>query len=70
MSKALHNGRVDTFGYQQIVWLWGFQQITMRQPTVMCKDPSVVYQVFEQMEKERTPLKGLMTWSVNWDEGG
>ena len=21
------------------------------------------------MEKERTPLKGLMTWSVNWDEG-
>lgn len=33
------------------------------------QDPSVVYQVFEQMEKERTPLKGLMTWSVNWDEG-
>ncbi len=33
------------------------------------KDPSNVYQVFEQMEKEHTPLKGLMTWSVNWDEG-
>lgn len=33
------------------------------------QDPSVVYQVFEQMEKEKTPLKGLMTWSVNWDEG-
>lgn len=33
------------------------------------KDPSKVYQVFEQMEKEKTPLKGIMTWSVNWDEG-
>ncbi len=33
------------------------------------KDPAIVYQVFEQMEKENSPLKGLMTWSVNWDEG-
>lgn len=33
------------------------------------KDPAKVYQVFEQMEKDNTPLKGLMTWSVNWDEG-
>ena len=21
------------------------------------------------MEKDQTPLKGLMTWSINWDEG-
>lgn len=33
------------------------------------KDPTTVYQVFEQMEKENTPLKGVMTWSANWDEG-
>jgi chitinase len=33
------------------------------------KDPAKVYQVFEQMEKDNTPLKGIMTWSVNWDEG-
>ena len=33
------------------------------------KDPSKVYQVFEQMTKDQTPLKGIMTWSVNWDEG-
>lgn len=33
------------------------------------KDPSKVYDVFEQMEKDQTPLKGLMTWSINWDEG-
>ncbi len=50
-QKPCITERVDTFGYQQIVWLWGFQQITMRQPTVDVQDPSVVYQVFEQMEK-------------------
>ncbi|MEY8445864.1 glycosyl hydrolase family 18 protein [Enterococcus ratti] len=33
------------------------------------KDPAKVYQVFEQMEKDKTPLKGIMTWSINWDEG-
>lgn len=33
------------------------------------KDPAKVYQVFEQMEKENTPLKGIMTWSINWDKG-
>lgn len=33
------------------------------------KDPATVYQVFEQMEKENSPLKGVMTWSANWDEG-
>ena len=33
------------------------------------KEPSKVYDVFEQMEKDQTPLKGLMTWSINWDEG-
>ena len=33
------------------------------------KDPTTVYQVFEQMEKENSPLKGVMTWSANWDEG-
>lgn len=33
------------------------------------KDPSVVYRVFEEMERNQTPLKGIMTWSVNWDEG-
>ncbi|EPI01571.1 putative chitinase C1 [Enterococcus faecalis 13-SD-W-01] len=33
------------------------------------KDPSVVYRVFEEMERNQAPLKGIMTWSVNWDEG-
>ncbi|THE11957.1 chitinase [Enterococcus hirae] len=33
------------------------------------QDPSKVYQVFEQMKKDQTPLKGLMTWSIDWDEG-
>jgi len=35
----------------------------------MVKDPEVVYRVFDTLAKEHLPLKGLMTWSVNWDEG-
>ncbi|GMC04600.1 chitinase [Enterococcus thailandicus] len=33
------------------------------------KDPNVVYQVFETLAAKGTHLKGIMTWSVNWDEG-
>ena len=35
----------------------------------MVKDPQVVYRVFDTLAKENLPLKGLMTWSINWDEG-
>lgn len=35
----------------------------------MVKDPQVVYRVFETLAKENLPLKGVMTWSINWDEG-
>ncbi|KQN49491.1 chitinase [Serratia sp. Leaf50] len=33
------------------------------------KTPEDVYRVFKDLEKEGMPLRGLMTWSVNWDEG-
>jgi len=35
----------------------------------MVKDPQVVYRVFDTLAKENLPLKGVMTWSINWDEG-
>lgn len=33
------------------------------------KDPQVVYNVFDQLKKDGNPIKGLMTWSINWDLG-
>lgn len=37
--------------------------------TGFVKTPQDVYRVFADMEKEGLPLRGLMTWSINWDEG-
>ncbi|EPF0317278.1 fibronectin type III domain-containing protein [Enterobacter chuandaensis] len=37
--------------------------------TGFVKNPQDVYRVFADMEKEGLPLRGLMTWSINWDEG-
>lgn len=37
--------------------------------TGFVKTPEDVYRVFADMEKEGLPLRGLMTWSINWDEG-
>lgn len=33
------------------------------------KDPQVIYQVFDQLKTDGNAIKGLMTWSVNWDQG-
>ncbi|ANI30527.1 chitinase [Yersinia entomophaga] len=33
------------------------------------KNPQDVYRAFADLEKAGTPIKGLMTWSVNWDQG-
>ncbi len=33
------------------------------------KDPQVVYKVFTDLAAKGQPLKGVMTWSINWDLG-
>lgn len=33
------------------------------------KDPTVVYNVFSKLQSQGQSLKGVMTWSVNWDLG-
>lgn len=69
MSKALHNGESGYIRIPADRLALGIPANNDAAANSYVQDPSVVYQVFEQMEKERTPLKGLMTWSVNWDEG-
>jgi chitinase len=32
-------------------------------------DPQIVYRVFDRLKKAGHPIRGLMTWSVNWDGG-
>ncbi|MEI5993426.1 chitinase [Candidatus Enterococcus mansonii] len=32
-------------------------------------DPTAVYKTFGQLAKDGNPIKGLMTWSANWDVG-
>ncbi|GIU19838.1 MULTISPECIES: immunoglobulin-like domain-containing protein [unclassified Shewanella] len=33
------------------------------------KDPQKLYAAFEQLKAQGQPLRGVMTWSVNWDMG-
>ena len=33
------------------------------------KNPNDLIKVFDQLAQEGTPLRGIMTWSVNWDIG-
>ncbi|HIF3818071.1 TPA: chitinase, partial [Listeria monocytogenes] len=33
------------------------------------KDPQIVKNVFTRLQAKGTPVKGIMTWSVNWDAG-
>ena len=37
--------------------------------TGFVKDPQAVYQAFDKLKTDGNPVKGLMTWSVNWDQG-
>ncbi|WP_207695700.1 chitinase family 2 protein [Enterococcus sp. DIV0212c] len=32
-------------------------------------DPTAVYKALDQLAKDGNPIKGLMTWSANWDVG-
>lgn len=32
-------------------------------------DPTAVYKALDQLTKDGNPIKGLMTWSANWDVG-
>ncbi|GGC88535.1 chitinase [Enterococcus wangshanyuanii] len=32
-------------------------------------DPTAVYKALDQLKKDGNPIKGLMTWSANWDVG-
>ncbi|ANI84982.1 fibronectin type III domain-containing protein [Kosakonia oryzae] len=47
----------------------GLPSNTSAAATGFVKTPEDVYRVFADMEKEGLPLRGLMTWSINWDEG-
>lgn len=37
--------------------------------TGFVRDPDAVFNAFRRLEEAGTPIRGLMTWSVNWDDG-
>ncbi|AXE30690.1 chitinase [Chromobacterium phragmitis] len=37
--------------------------------TGFVRDPSAVYNAFRRLEEAGNPIRGLMTWSANWDAG-
>lgn len=47
----------------------GLPSNTSAAATGFVKTPNDVYRVFADLQKEGLPLRGLMTWSINWDEG-
>jgi Chitinase len=71
LSKDLITGKYKNFAVQipSDKLVLGLPSSHSAAGNGMVKDPQVVYRVFESLAKENLPLKGVMTWSVNWDEG-
>lgn len=71
LSKDLISGKYNTFAVKipSDKLVLGLPSSHSAAGNGMVKNPQDVYRVFDTLAKENMPLKGLMTWSVNWDEG-
>ena len=71
LSKDLITGQYKNFGVKipSDKLVLGLPSSHSAAANGMVKDPQVVYRVFDTLAKENLPLKGVMTWSINWDEG-
>ncbi|EAD5710539.1 chitinase [Listeria innocua] len=69
MADSFING---TRGYLKIPankFVFGLPANVDAAATGYVKDPQIVQNVFNRLQAKGTPVKGVMTWSVNWDAG-
>lgn len=69
ISDALVNG---TNGFTKIPHdklVFGIPTNIDAAATGYVSDPNALFAAFEQLKNQGQPLRGLMTWSVNWDMG-
>lgn len=69
MSKSLSEGTNDFIKIPADKLVLGLPSNEDAAANGFVKNPEDVYKVFDNMEQSNTPLKGLMTWSINWDSG-
>ncbi|WP_420812227.1 immunoglobulin-like domain-containing protein [Photobacterium salinisoli] len=69
MADSLANG---TRGFTQIPaekLVFGIPSNIDAAATGFIQNPADLYRAFDRMKAQGQPLKGVMTWSVNWDVG-
>lgn len=69
ISDSLANG---TRGFHKIPsskLVFGIPSSIDAAATGYVQDPQDLYDAFERLNKQGQPLRGVMTWSVNWDMG-
>lgn len=69
ISDSLSNG---TRGFHKIPHnklVFGIPSSIDAAATGYVQDPQDLYRAFEQLASQGQPLRGVMTWSVNWDMG-
>lgn len=69
MADSFING---TRGYLKIPankFVFGLPANVDAAATGYVTDPQIVKNVFTRLQAKGTPVKGIMTWSVNWDAG-
>ncbi|MGC9461908.1 glycosyl hydrolase family 18 protein, partial [Vibrio genomosp. F10 str. 9ZD137] len=69
IADSLSNG---TRGFHQIPHnklVFGIPANNDAAATGYVQNPQDLYDAFEQLNQQGQPLRGVMTWSVNWDMG-
>lgn len=69
MSKSLNEGINDFIKIPAEKLVLGLPANEDAGANGFVKNSLDVYKVFDNMKQSKTPLKGVMTWSINWDLG-
>lgn len=69
MSDSLVNGTRGFYKIPHDKLVFGLPSNIDAAATGTVKDPNDLYQAFDRLKQQNQPLRGVMTWSVNWDMG-
>ncbi|CZF82906.1 Chitinase D precursor [Grimontia celer] len=69
ISDSLVNGTRSFHQIQHDKLVFGIPTSNDAAATGFVKDPNKLYAAFGQLRDQGQPLRGVMTWSVNWDMG-
>ena len=69
IADAIANGKQDYIKIPHDKLVFGIPSNIDAAATGYVQKPQDLFNAFNKMDKQGQPLRGIMTWSVNWDVG-